>query len=78
MLNSIFQWAVRAIAGISKEQWAQILEYVVVAMTKSDTSEGKRAWVLDMLNNLGIKGSIANFLVESSVTYLKKIGALKS
>jgi inactivated superfamily I helicase len=71
MLASIFQWAVKAISHISSDQWATILDRVLESVTKASDGEARRAWVLDKIKALGVTGSIANFLVEAAVRYLK-------
>lgn len=76
-MNSIITWVIRYLSNISSAQWKQVLEYVRVAADKITEGADKKAWVLEKLNSIGVKGSIANFLVEAAVTLLKKQGRIE-
>lgn len=72
MIHRIFEWAVKAIAHISADQWKGVTDYVLQAVGKATAGVDKRAWVLDKMNNLGIRGAVANFVVEAAVILLKQ------
>lgn len=76
MFNSLFQWVIQKMAGITAEQWRQIIEWVIMAVTKSEIGANKKAWVLDKMSEFNVKGSWANFLIESAVAYAKKKGLI--
>lgn len=76
MLNSIYQWAVKAISNITAEQWKAVLSYVKQIASREMTGEDKRAWVIDKLKNLGITGARANFLIEAAVMLSKRLGII--
>lgn len=71
-MNKLIEWAIQILAGISASQWSQVVEYVLLAVTKTDNNAARRLWVIDKMQNLGLKGSVANFLVEAAVTLLKR------
>lgn len=76
MLNSIYQWAVKAISNITTEQWKAVLSYVKQIASREMAGEDKRAWVIDKLKNLGITGARANFLIEAAVMLSKRLGII--
>lgn len=76
-MNTLIQWAIRALAGINSTQWKAVLDYVIAAEARITQGVDKKAWVLDKLNNIGIGGSLANFLAEAAVQFLKKHGGVK-
>lgn len=73
-MNTLIVWAIRLLADISSTEWGAVLQFVIAAEERITEGTDKKAWVLDKLQNLGIKGSVANFLVESGVAYLKRLG----
>lgn len=73
-MNFLIQLAIRLLAGITSAEWEALLQYVIAAEEKLTEGVDKKAWVLDKLQNLGIKGSVANFLVEAGLAWLKRIG----
>lgn len=77
-MNSLLTWAIRILAGINSAEWKAVLDFVYLAAQKELTNENKRAWVLDKLQNLGLQGGTANFLVEAAVKFLKRKGDIKA
>lgn len=67
-------WVVKFLSGINSTEWKYILQMVIAAEEKITEGVDKKAWVLDKLQGLGIKGSVANFLVETALAWLKKQG----
>jgi hypothetical protein len=76
MTNSLIQWALRILGGVTKEQWVDLLRWVATYAEKQLTGEQKRAHVLALLKSIGITGSRANGLIEMAVMWLKRIGEI--
>lgn len=71
-MKTLFSLAVRWASGIKADQWKYVLSVIVAAGKSYKESADKKAWALKQLDGVGIKGSVANFLVEAAVTYGKK------
>lgn len=77
-MNAIISWVIRYLGNINASQWAAVLDYVLIADGKVLEGAEKKAWVLEKLERIGIKGWIANFITESALAWLKKKGAVKA
>jgi hypothetical protein len=76
MKNSIIEWVIRLLGGITKDQWKRVVQYVAEKALTNLTNEQKRADVVEQLGRIGITGSRANWLVETAVTWLKRVGQI--
>lgn len=77
-MNSIITWVIKVLSGVNSAEWKAVLDFVLLAASKELTNESKRAWVLDKLQNLGLKGSTANFLIEAALKFLKRTGRIEA
>lgn len=77
-MNTLITWVIRYLGGITSAQWKTVLEYVRIAADKIAEGADKRTWVLDKMRNIGITGSVANFLVEAAVTYVKRLNLIQA
>lgn len=75
-MSAIIRWVINYLAGIDSSTWRMILQYIIAAEEKATEGMDKKAWVLDKLKNLGIKGSWANLAVEYALAWLKKQGTV--
>lgn len=77
MTDRIILWAIRALGGVTKEQFNTALSFVVGVAYKHLTSEQKKAGVLEMLKNIGIEGATANWLLETALKWAKRVGKIE-
>lgn len=75
-MSTVIRWIINYLAGISSEQWRELLRFIILAEEKATEGIDKKAWVLDKLNNLGIRGHFANLAVEYALAWLKKQGEI--
>lgn len=73
MKETLIKLLLKLLAGISKEQWAQAVQYVTDAAKTAMDSVEKRNWVIDSLKARWpqLSNWATNWLVETSVAYFK-------
>jgi len=76
-LQTILTYVVRSLASISADDWRWILSAIATAAQTFQASDDKRAWVLTKFKvkfpNMG--KSLANWVLESALLYLKAKGS---
>lgn len=76
-MNALLAYLVRILASISADDWRWILSAIATAAQNFQASDDKRAWVLTKFKakfpNMG--KSLANWVLESALLYLKAKGA---
>lgn len=73
------KWLGRRIAGISKDEWYQVVDAVVEAQQIEDASgEEKKSFVMETLKAIKVIASAwaVNIAVELAVGYAKKKGLI--
>ncbi len=76
-MNPLLAYLVRILAGVSAEEWRWILSVLAIAAKNFQGSDDKRGWVLTQLKGKFPKmgKSLANWVLESALLYLKAKGA---
>lgn len=76
-MNALLAYLVRIIAGISADEWRWILSALASAARTFEGSDDKRGWVLTQFKTKfpAMRKSLANWVLESALIYLKAKGA---
>lgn len=82
-MNTILQWAIRTLAGISGEQWKKLLDLVLQAAGVKIPNEDRKEWVIAQFNKWlaekkmsAVTVGVMNFLVEAGLRFLKQKGTI--
>jgi len=77
VLQGLLAYVVRAIAGLSADDWRWLLSAITTAASTFSASDDKRGWVMTQIKIKfpNIAKSLAAFLIESGLQYLKAKGA---
>lgn len=76
-MNALLAYLVRIFASLSAEDWRWILSALTTAAQTFKGSDDKRGWVLTQfkLKFPSMGKSLANWVLESALVYLKAKGA---
>jgi hypothetical protein len=71
-MNTLILLILKWLGSVTSAQWARAVQLVVAAATQAIGGAEKRQWVVNILNDEGVKGWIANTLSELAVGYAKR------
>ena len=76
-MNALLAYLVRMIASLSADDWRWILAALATAAQTFQGSDDKRGWVLTQFQTKfpRMTKSLANWVLESALVYLKAKGA---